>query len=71
MSSFTLIVLIGIAGWLAWRYYVVPAQKRMAGRRPPAPPRPSETPPRARVSEATTLEKDPQTGVYRPVDRAD
>ena len=58
MRQLPLLVLIGIAGWLAWRYY---GPRRAPQQRPVQ----REERPRLR---ATTLERDPRTGVYRPVD---
>lgn len=60
MSYFTLLVLVAIAGWLAYRFYVLPARKAA-----PRPVEQREAPPRPRVP-STTLERDPKTGVYRP-----
>lgn len=56
MSQLTLAVLIGVAAWLAWRSFG--PTKRQA---PPAaePVRPL----------ATQLERDPETGIYRPAKR--
>ena len=48
--------LVGVAGWLVWRE----VGRAILPRRPPAS--------RAR-QEATSLELDPKTGVYRPADR--
>ncbi len=81
MSTLTLLFLIAIAGWLVWRYYLTPAQRArfQPRQRPPQQPRRREPPPAAprqreretnRTLEVTTLEQDPKTGVYRPVDRA-
>ncbi len=76
MSHFTLLLLVGIAGWIAYRMYGNPfdrrrdtrnpAPRRPAARveRPAAPPRPDP-----RTIDVTPLERDPKTGVYRPVDR--
>lgn len=58
MSQLTLLVLIGIAGWLAWRSYGPKRQPQKRAARPEERPKLS----------ATTLERDPRTGVYRPVD---
>lgn len=63
MSYLTLLVLAAIAGWLAYRYYLQPSRKPAA--RPAT--RRNEAPARPRIP-STTLERDPKTGVYRPVD---
>jgi membrane protein implicated in regulation of membrane protease activity len=60
MGQLTFIVLVLIAAWVGWRTFKrerkrVSAQLREAERT--ANPR------------VTTLEKDPVTGVYRPVDK--
>ena len=63
MSQLTLLLLVALAGWIAWRMYGPPARlaqrSSRARRRRPA----------ARSAEITTLEKDPKTGVYHPIDR--
>ncbi len=69
--NLTLLLLIGAAGWIAWRMYGPTAGRdirRRAGRidRERAG-RPAKADPR-RV-DVTALEKDPVTGVYKPTDR--
>ncbi len=56
MTQLVLIGLVGIAGWLLWREF----GRAIVTRRPP---------PSGRKREATPLELDPKTGVYRPPDR--
>jgi hypothetical protein len=56
MSQLALLALAALVGWLLWRNFA-PA---LAGKRQPS------VPPK---HEATTLERDPDTGVYRPADR--
>lgn len=60
MGLLVLVLVIGAAGWFAWRAFVrerdrIAAQLRTRNRKSP---------------EAMTLERDPETGVYRdPEDR--
>jgi hypothetical protein len=59
MGPLTLVALVGVAGWLAWRTY----GPRPPRRRTAVNPAPKVTP--------TRLEQDPVTGIYRPVERKD
>jgi len=57
MTQLALLTLAAIAGWILWRTF----GQAVVTRRPPASP--------AAKRRATPLELDPETGVYRPVDR--
>lgn len=59
MGQIAFVVLLLAVGWLAWRGRRLPDRRPARPRSSPPPPRPME------------LQKDPQTGVYRPVERED
>jgi hypothetical protein len=56
MSQLALLALAALVGWLLWRNFA-PA---LAGKRQ------ASVPPKR---DATTLERDPDTGIYEPADR--
>ena len=60
MGQLTFIILVLIAAWVGWRTF------KRERKRVSAQLREAE---RATSKRATTLEKDPITGVYRPVDK--
>ena len=56
MSQLAVLALAALVGWLLWRNFSPALANR---RQPPATPK----------RDATTLERDPATGIYRASDR--
>jgi hypothetical protein len=56
MSQLAVLALAALVGWLLWRNFIPAVATRRQASVPP-------------TRQAKNLERDPDTGIYRPVDR--